>query len=144
MAKCKLCVEQGWPEHFGSEPCCAFEAGEFSSDNWNCATANAIRRLMGEGDWGDKERNDEAFYVRRDDQSYGALFVPPNPERDEDEGPWQGGGLIAGYWYKHRGQTEMLIRVDPRNGGMEQDAAKPLTLEEAEEALECCLLARKD
>jgi len=143
MPKCKLCIEQGRPEHSASEPRCAFESGEFSSDNWNCATAGAIRELMGEHAWID-ERHDEAFYVRRDDRSYGALFVPPNPEQPEHEGSWRGGGFIAGYWYKHRGQTEMLIRVDPRNGGQEPDAAKPLTLEEAEAALECCRLARKD
>lgn len=136
MAKCKLCV--GRPEYFGGERRCAFGTGEFSSDNWLCATCVAIRQLMGESG----EETDENFYVRRDDRSYGALFVPPLQQDAPDEGAWRGGGMIAGYWYKHRGQTEMLIRVDPRDGGQENDAAKRLTLEEAEAALECCQAAR--
>lgn len=142
MAKCRLCIEQGRPARFGSEPKCAFETGEFSSDNWNCATAGAIRQLMGER--GEDVKTDENLYLRRDDQSYGSLFVPPNPQDDEIIGPWRGGGMIAGYWYKHRGRTDMLIRVDHRDGGKEDAAAKRLTLQEAEAALECCRLARAD
>jgi hypothetical protein len=142
VSKCTLCIAQGWPSNFGDEPRCAFETGEFSSENWNCATAVAIRMLMGEG-WDDSKTHDN-FYVRRDDQSYGALFVPPHPEdipEGKQVGPWRGGGLIAGYWYKHRSQTEMLIRVDPRNGGKEPEAAKRLTVQEAEAAIENCCLA---
>lgn len=58
--KCKLCTEQGQPVNFGSQVRCAFESGEFSSDNWNCATACAIRAFMGEG-WGDDGKNEDNF-----------------------------------------------------------------------------------
>lgn len=131
---CKRCRERGRPANFGSEPKCAFRTGEFTSDNWQCATALEIRTLMGE-----EGPMPDGFYIRQEDQSYGALCVPPNPNdipEGDEVGPWRCGGLIAGYWYKNRGQTEMLIRVDPRNGGMEEKAALRLTLVEAEAALE--------
>jgi hypothetical protein len=46
---CKMCREryQGKrPEHFGSDPRCAFpDGGPFTGHNWQCATANAIRDI---------------------------------------------------------------------------------------------------
>ena len=141
---CKRCIERGRPANFGSEPKCAFMTGEFSEDNWQCVTASIIRSFMGE-DYCDTHDGDR-FYIYRDDESFGAIWVPPNPQDvpDGDEvGPWRGGGLIAGYWYKHRGCTEMLIRVDPRNGGQAADAGKRLTLAEAEAAIENLEIAKR-
>jgi len=132
--KCKLCIEQGHPPNFGSPPRCAFESGEFSSDNWNCATAIRIRELMYQESFGEL-----GLRLRMHDQSFGSLWVPPHPEDipyGKRIGPWRGGGFISGYWYKDRGQTEMLIRVDPRDGGNEKEAALRLTLAEAEAAIE--------
>lgn len=128
--KCKLCIEQGWPANYGDEPECAFATGEFVENNWACATACEIRTLMGEGE---DEQNEDAFYVRRDDQSYGALWVPPHPDDEEDVGCWRGGGMIVATWYKSRGRTDTMIRVDGRDGGLER--AKPLLLAEAEAAI---------
>lgn len=134
--KCKGCLAQGKPEFFASDPKCAFESGEFSPDNWNCATACELRVFMGESCYREEDKPwYEGFWVRRDDQSYGALWIPPNPNDAETVGCWRGGGLIAGYWYKGHGATDMLIRVDPRDGGRDE-IGKPLTLVEAEAALE--------
>lgn len=137
--KCKLCIERGRPANFGSEPQCAFTNGVFDSHNWNCATAVEIRKLMGEG-W-DTLPSEERLYTRRHDRSFGALWVSPHPEDvpDGDEvGVFRGGGFIAGHWYKHQGRTDMLIRVDPRNGGRTEESGQKLTLEEAEAVLENC------
>lgn len=46
---CNMCLERGktWP---GDDPKCAFPSGgEFTEDNWNCATANAIRDIAESG-----------------------------------------------------------------------------------------------
>ncbi len=34
--------------------------------------------------------------------------------------------MIAMTWYKHRGQTEHIIRVDPRDGGQPNEAGLPI------------------
>jgi|APSaa5957512576_1039674.scaffolds.fasta_scaffold87309_2 hypothetical protein len=41
---CPRCTNRGktWK---GSDPICAFETGTFDSNNWNCATMNALRNL---------------------------------------------------------------------------------------------------
>lgn len=143
MSDCARCVKRGQTWN-GSAPRCAFKTGEFSNENWNCATANNLRSLAGE------DHNDaktaESLYLYRDDQSYAALFVPPN-ENDipdgEEIGPFRGGGFIAMSWYKHRGQTDMILRVDPRDGGTWDKCGMPLTLAEAEAAIKNIEAARK-
>ncbi len=132
---CPLCIKRGRPANFGSEPRCAFRAGQFSTDNWACATANILRTFV------DEENSAYHWRLRYDDQSYAALFVPAHPqdidapEEQRLYGPWRGGGMIAMYWYKNRGQTEGIFRVDPRDGGLFKDASLPLTLVEAEAAI---------
>ncbi len=137
-----MCKERGqtWS---GSAPRCAFESGVFSSDNWNCATANALRELSGERNWQTKEK--DSLWLRRNDQSFAAMWVPAHPEDVPDGdrcGPFRGGGFIAMTWYKHRGQTEMILRVDPRDGGTVDKCGLPLTIAEAEAAIENIRLAR--
>lgn len=132
---CKLCIQRGRPAHYGDDPKCCWPKGEpdepFTNDNWSCATADKLRDLAGEDGL---EPSDERMYVRRDDQSYAALYVPPNPHQLEDEGEFRGGGFIAMTWYKHRGTTDVMVRVDGWQDGKGQTAL-PLTLAEAEAAL---------
>ena len=80
-------------------------------------------------------RDDRSYAARKPHLLWSTIWIPPNPNEAEDEGEFRGGGFIAMYWYKHRGQTENIIRVDPRNGAMIDVAALPLTAVEAEIAL---------
>jgi hypothetical protein len=145
-ANCKRCQKTPVPSNFGSPRKCAFNSnGIFTSDNWNCVTACELRALAGEG-W-DNKKDAESFFVRRDDRSYAAIWIPPHPEDVPDGervGPFRGGGFIAMTWYKDRGQTEIMIRVDPRDGGMPDEAGLPLTAHEAEAALENLQLAVRE
>jgi len=89
---CKRCEERGHPASFGSAPKCAFEEGEFSSDNWNCATMNELRAIA-------EERE-----VWNQDQY---CSIIPVPESEDDCGEF----LVLG-WYKHRGKTEAAWVID--------------------------------
>ncbi len=147
-ANCKACKETPEPDYYGSPRKCAFdENGIFTEDNWNCVTANALRLLAGESShWGEnhKESDENSFYVYRNDRSYAALWIPSHPNDIPDGkecGPFRGGGFIAMYWSKHRGQTEGIIRVDARDGGQWKDAGLPLTVTEVEAALENLTIA---
>lgn len=137
--KCKACVEQGQPANFGSPVRCAFESGVFSDQNWQCATACQLRELAGEGETREDQHRD-GFWTRRNDTSYAALYVPPHPDQEEHEGEWRGGGFIAMTWYKSRGGTDVMVRVDGWEGG--KHCAVPLTREAAEAALVNILLNR--
>jgi len=106
--QCRRCRERGknWG---GDDPRCAFESGVFNQDNWNCATANALRELA---DWS-----------WRDDDSAGSIGIVRVPEND----------VFAGYivmtWYKSRGCTaQMWVMWD-------DEPPHPLSLNEAEAAL---------
>lgn len=144
-ANCKLCKQIPQPTDYLSPRLCAFDRrGNFTRENWNCETANALRQACGE-DLGSKG-SEESLYVRRSDQSYAAIYIPPNPEDVPDGdmvGPFRGGGFIAMSWYKSHGQVDAMIRVDPRDGGMWDRAGLPLTRREAEAALENLKLARR-
>jgi len=101
---CKLCKERGKPESFGSDPKCAFPDGVFTSDNWNCATMNALRDIAGSYRHGNEDQYAEVI-----------------PATDDDECTH-----IVLTWYKSRGRTEgawMLFDDRP---------PEPLTLEVAE------------
>jgi len=69
---------------------CAFSNGIFSSDNWNCATMNKLRKLA-----------KKAGLFWRDD-SIGSIGVLPI---DLDEFY----GFLIMLWYKERGQVEQAI-----------------------------------
>jgi hypothetical protein len=142
-ANCKLCKETPVPDNMASPRLCAFNRdGYFTTENWCCVTALRLRALCGEASRPANEGY--RLYIRRDDQSYGALWVPPHPHdvpEGERIGPFRGGGFIAMSWYKGHGQTEVMIRVDPRDGGQLDEAGLPLTMREAEEAIENLRLA---
>lgn len=141
---CKMCIERGRPAHYDSEPECAFESGEFSSENWNCATVNKIRCFIAYEPAQDKYN--ESRLMRKNDQTYVLLWIPPHPDDVPDGykvGPWRGGGCIAMSWEKDRGQCQAMIRLDPRDGGTWDKAALPLTFGEAEAAIENVTLSRK-
>ncbi len=97
-----MCRERGRPKNFASEPKCAFpDGGQFTHDNWNCATANAIRDIA------ESERPGVARDYS-DDQSYATVSVY------EIEDVWDCGAEDHNYWclwltwYKRRGRTEAL------------------------------------
>lgn len=75
---CKMCRTRGknWT---GDDPKCAFRTGVFSSDNWNCATANALRGCVQDEIW-------------NDDQKAAILCA-------------EEGDFIVLNWYKNRGST---------------------------------------
>lgn len=78
---CPRCKARGktWE---GADPNCAFEDGEFSSDNWNCATMNKLRDLCG-----------DEITVWNEDCNACIL------KTDEC-------GYVLLSWYKQRGRTE--------------------------------------
>lgn len=88
---CQMCEERGktWA---GDDPRCAFKTGRFSSDNWNCATMNALRDAAEGGD-----------LKRWSEDQWFALLVAD-------------GRALALSWYKRRGRTEvcMLLEIEPR------------------------------
>ncbi len=83
-ARCPRCIAEygviGRPEYFGSDPQCAFASGVFNGENWNCATANALRDRAYESS------------VWSEDQHAAIL-------------PWDGSFIVLS-WYKRRGRTE--------------------------------------
>lgn len=84
---CPACQAAGRnPKNFADPRRCAFPDGSFNSDNWNCATANALRGKA------------EGKEVWTDDQSAALL-------------PWNGRFIVLG-WYKSRGRTEYLGWLD--------------------------------
>lgn len=88
---CRLCEERGIPDHFASNPNCAFdETGTFTGDNWQCATMNALRDLVEDG-YGER--------IYGDDESIAIIRVPYHI----------GLGFIVMTWYKDRGQTGNAI-----------------------------------
>lgn len=90
----------------GDDARCAFPNGIFTSDNWNCATASALRQL------------DEAGVSYNDDQSTVLLHGGNACE------------AVVVTWYKNRGQTEGAWMLDGSR------APQPLTLKVAEQVLE--------
>jgi len=68
--------------------------GAFSGDNWNCATANAIRDLTGQDD-----PSDHADCRYCDDQWYSTIKVHDVELGADAYALWV-------TWYKHRGRTE--------------------------------------
>lgn len=105
MPNCKMCRERSPKElawFTGSQPRCAFVSGIFSPDNWNCATAGAIRTICSEYD-----REDLPQGVSRtwhEDQHYATILIvdAPRPEK-----VWFGDVLFV-QWYKSRGRTEEM------------------------------------
>ena len=96
-SQCRMCQsrKKDWS---GDNPKCSFiNDGEFSTDGWNCATANAIRDLCGQD-----EGNDAADYRYCDDQNYSTIKI------DNIELPSGYALALWVSWYKHRGRTEAM------------------------------------
>lgn len=111
MEQCKRCKERGVPKSFGSPVGCAFLTPEFSPDNWQCATMNALRDLA--------EAGEEYLYsYRYNDSSCGVV-----PFDDREYGF---GHFLVMTWYKNRGRTSRAYIL------CDDDEPKNLTLEQAE------------
>lgn len=133
---CKRCTEYGktW---YGDDPVCAFKneiedvrmspisyaekkdkiiTKVFNSENWNCATMNALRDLIEE-----KAKKGEAWYYR-DDNATGSIGVLPF------ETEHYTGNLIL-TWYKDYGKTGGAIIV------WDDEPPRQLTEDIAEEIL---------
>lgn len=96
--QCKLCRERE-KTYVGSIPQCAFNVdntGTFNSDNWNCATMNALR-----------EKAAELKTNYRDDQAAGSIGYVPYEDFDGE----LSNGYIVMTWYKERGKTDMAFLV---------------------------------
>ncbi len=108
---CPRCLHRGqtWK---GDPPKCAFEADEFTGENWNCETLNALRRLCSHDD---DQRHPACTSVGNCDQWCGTI-------------PAEGSFVVLS-WCKNRGHTEAAIFVD-------EGAVHALTLEEAESVLD--------
>ena len=105
--KCKLCIEAGQPEHFGSEIGCAFD-GEFT-DNWNCSTLGKLRvALAGGDDWG--RVTDSSLiktFVREDQTTVLVDLRFMDWEKMDDNEVTPDSMFVT--WYKRRGRTEQVF-----------------------------------
>lgn len=95
---CPMCAERGKTWN-GDDPKCAF-SGKFS-DNWNCATLNAIRDICYEGQ---NPMPAGVDYRYCDDQKYATIKI------DECEMPNGGriGLALWVSWYKSRAKTDAM------------------------------------
>jgi hypothetical protein len=113
---CKMCEERGktWE---GSNPKCAFKNGIFTTDNWNCATMNELRRISRELDT-----------YQRDDMSCGSIgYVRMDNNHAPDDFDTYGGYIVM-TWYKDRGRTGNAVF-------MTDEEMEPLTIKHAELAI---------
>ena len=101
VSYCRMCRRRGqtWS---GDKPRCAFPNGVFVTENWNCATANALRDLCGE--WANTNDDQNAQILKGVEECLHVCLT----------------------WYKRRGRTEGAWMIhDGRT-------PEPLTLTEAE------------
>jgi len=95
VVMCKLCEKRGKTWN-GSEPTCAFSRRCFS-DNWNCATVNAVRDICYEG----QELKNGIDYQYCEDDKYATIKV--------DHVELDGSPLALWVsWYKNRGSTQAM------------------------------------
>lgn len=104
---CKMCRERGKTWN-GDDPECAFPDGrEFTPDNWNCATANAIRDLCSAPPYRTEPHPEGVHheYAVNDgcaDQHYATIRTSDiDMETSSADCLWVG-------WYKDRGRTEEM------------------------------------
>lgn len=91
---CWRCEADRQPKHFGTPRKCAFtESGEFTPDNWNCASIEALLT---------HERMDDCV-VFGDDESFEHTYVPGIGDHET--------GWIITSRYKTRGCTSSAIMV---------------------------------
>ncbi len=105
--KCKLCIKNGQPKHFGSPRDCAFD-GDFC-ENWNCSTIGLLRlAVAGEDGWGAETDTRQIKTFVREDQTtvlVDLLLMDWVYENDEEESP----DSLFITWYKRRGRTEQVF-----------------------------------
>jgi hypothetical protein len=131
---CPGCLADPQPPFFGDPRKCAFDAqGNFTSDNWSCATMDALREMLpydGESTYGD--------FATRDDNSAGSLGLLHIPDSAQDvlddlHGIEQDELSLAGYlvmsWYKQRGQCGSATII------FEDEPVRPLKVDEAQAIL---------
>ena len=94
---CDACKARGKTRE-GSDPKCGFPNGRFSLENWNCASLNALRDLVYEGQ---DPMPSGVDYRYCEDQKYATVQV------ETIEGA---GGALALWvtWYKSRGGTDAV------------------------------------
>lgn len=112
---CRMCRERGKTWN-GGDPECAFpNGGQFTVENWNCATANALRDISGQD-----EPHDNADHRWFNDQNYSTILVDAV---DLSSGPAYALWMT---WYKHRGRTEglWLLGGDEPRKPTEEDAVE--------------------
>jgi hypothetical protein len=140
--QCSMCRSQNsdefWKKNIsngGSRPKCSFSSGVFSEEGWNCGAANFLREAAELA-----IESGEGMRCRRDDQSYAALWIPDHPNDcsrgGEELGEFRGGGFVAMTWYKERGQVDMIARIDAWDSEKKCNTVRPITLTEAEAAIE--------
>lgn len=108
---CPACVERGRPDHFSSDPKCAFETPVFSNDNWMCVTMSRLREIV-----------DRNLIV------YGVDLVVYNDDQNAAILPLSGGSFLVLGWYKQRGRTEYA-------GILNETKMELLTYKRAEEII---------
>lgn len=114
---CNACIKRG--KHWqGSDPKCAFdEKGNFTSDNWNCATLSKLREIA----------EDYDLVQTANETSIATLYVPSLDldEITESDNFDAYGGFIVLSWYKNRGNTGNALF-------MSEEGTLPLSIKHAE------------
>src|SRR4051794_2461652 len=121
---CKRCQERPKPRLLTGDMKCGFETGEFSSDNWFCATLDALRGLCTDVDPGaPKMVSGPGIALWHDDEQVALLPAAPFPDG-------RSSGFVLLRWYNRRGTVDQALmwRMD--------ELPRPLTLAEAEELLD--------
>ena len=120
-SKCQLCTAFV-PSWDTSNECsqikCAFDGEHFRCDNWNCATANAVRILP--------DCDIEAVSrFHGNDQTW--AFIATGKIYSLDDEPQ----VLAVSWYKRRGRTEQLFFMNT-----EDEPIQPVSLVELMKVLQ--------
>lgn len=95
---CKLCYsrEKTWN---GDDRNCAFDScGNFTNDNWNCATMSDLRSLS--------EVKQVVNFNNRDDNSAGSIGVVIIPDNLDFR------GYLIMTWYKSRGKCSTALIIN--------------------------------
>mgnify|MGYP006908206875 CR=1 FL=1 len=95
--QCRMCLERT-KDWTGAGPVCVFEADW--KKNWNCATLNAIRNIVWEGN---KESPPGVKYEYCNDQKYATVRVDECLEWSNQDGYPM---CLWVSWYKNRGSTD--------------------------------------
>lgn len=102
---CQRCKKRG-KDWNGDDPTCAFAKGKrFSGENWNCATANAVRDIVYEGQ---HPMPDAVDYRYCEDMKYATVKID---DLEMDNGNRIGMALWVA-WYKSRGKTDAIWILD--------------------------------